>query len=234
MTRRVEEVGRTDGSPTPLRTVSTVDAIVDVLRQRILDGTIGPGEPLREVLYADEFGVARHSFRAATQHLIYDGLLRRTRNQGVHVPVLGAGDIADVFRLRAVLELEAARHAIATGCPRGAVRAVDDLGALGDDAPWREVVDRDMHFHRALIDAMRSARFARAYDAVQSEILLCLVQLRPHYQSPTQVAAEHRVLLSAIRSGDEPAVTRLWQAHLNDAAAHLISALPASGERGHR
>ena len=59
-----------------------------------------------------------------------------------------------------------------------------ELSALGDDAPWRAVVEPDMRFHRAIIDASGSERLARAYATVQSEVLLCLVWSRPHYDRP--------------------------------------------------
>ena len=41
----------------------------------ILDGHLEPGERLRETDFAERLGIARHSFRAATQILIGEGLL---------------------------------------------------------------------------------------------------------------------------------------------------------------
>ena len=96
-----------------IKTVSTIDAIADALRERILDGSIAPGTPLREAQWAAEFGVARHSFRFATQQLIHEGLLRHAPNRGVQVPELSPTDIDDVFFLRSALELEAVRHVTA-------------------------------------------------------------------------------------------------------------------------
>ena len=168
-----------------LNTVSTVDAAANVLRQLILDGELEPGARLREAEFAERLGIARHSFRAATQILIAEGMLRREPHRGVQVTVLTAGDILDTFRLRAALEIEAVRLAIAAGrVPDGARQAVDDLSSVPDGAPWRDVVEPDMRFHRAVIDAAESPRIARAYDGVQAEIELCMVQLRPHYERP--------------------------------------------------
>jgi DNA-binding GntR family transcriptional regulator len=209
-----------------LKTVSTVDAIADALRTRILDGSIAPGTPLREAQWAEEFGVARHSFRAATQQLIHQGLLRHAPNRGVQVPELGASDVEDVFHLRSALEHEALRMVVERGeVPADAVTAVEQLLALPADAPWHEVVLPDMAFHRALIQATGSSRLIRAYAAVQSEIEFCLVQLRPMYDRPAQVAEEHRELLEPIAAHDLERADRLLRVHLDEARDNLLHAL---------
>lgn len=213
-----------------LNTVSTVDAAANVLRELILDGELEPGSRLREAEFAERLGIARHSFRAATQVLISEGMLRREPHRGVQVTVLTASDILDTFRLRAALEIEAVRLAIAAGrVPEGAREAADELSAVPDGAPWRDVVGPDMRFHRAVIDAADSPRIARAYTAVQAEIQLCMVQLRPHYERPSQVAAEHTELLAAIEAGDPDRADQLFRRHLTEAVQNLSKAL-ASGE----
>jgi DNA-binding GntR family transcriptional regulator len=200
------------------------------LRELILDGDLAPGDRLRETDFAERLGIARHSFRAATQLLIGEGLLRREPHRGVQVTVLTARDIIDTFRLRAALETEAVRLLIAAErVPDGARQAVDDLSAVPDGAPWRDVVEPDMRFHRAIIDAADSKRISRAYAGVQAEIQLCMVQLRPHYERPSQVAAEHTELLAAIVDGDGERADQLFREHLSDAVQNLSSAL-AAGE----
>lgn len=214
-----------------LRTVSVVDAAADALREMILDGTLEPGTRLRETDFSKRLGIARHTFRAATQILINEGLLRRSPNRGVQLTILEGGDIVDIFRLREALEIEAIRQVVAAGTEvPGAERAVERFNALGDAASWRTVVDLDMDFHRAIIDATGSDRISRAYAGVQSEILLCMAQLRPHYDRPAEVAAEHRELLEALQAGDPDKVEKLFRRHLGDASKNLTNALQAREE----
>jgi DNA-binding GntR family transcriptional regulator len=213
-----------------LNTVSTVDAAANVLRQLILDGELEPGSRLREAEFAERLGIARHSFRAATQVLISEGMLRREPHRGVQVTVMNAQDILDTFRLRTALETEAVRILIAEGrVPDNAREAVDELSAVPDNAPWRDVVEPDMKFHRAIIDAANSPRISRAYGGVQAEVQLCMVQLRPHYERPSQVADEHTELLAAIVDGDADRADELFRRHLAEAVQNLSSAL-ADGE----
>lgn len=203
--------------------VSTVEAAANALRELILDGKLAPGDRLREHEYAERLGIARHSFRAATQILIGEGLLKREPHRGVEVPVLSASDVRDIFTLRAALELEAVRIVGEAGIvPAAAQRAVTEMSALADDAPWREVVWPDQRFHQAIIEATDSQRLQRAYSGLQSEITLCMAQLEPAYEQPAEVAAEHEELLAPIISGDTELAEKLFRVHLDEGLENLV------------
>ena len=221
-------------SPDPavkIAPVSTVEAAANAIRDLILDGQLSPGTRLRENEFAERLGIARHSFRAATQILIGEGLLRREPNRGVQVPVFSREDVEDIFKLRAALEVEAMRLVIAAGTvPEQARAAVKQLSDLSAKASWREVVEPDLRFHQAIIDAAGSERLQRAYTGLQSEIGLCMVQLEPAYDHPAQVAAEHAELLDAIDAGDLDRGEELWRRHLADAAVNQIDAIAAAAE----
>lgn len=203
--------------------VSTVEAAANAMRELILDGKLEPGVKLREHEYAERLGIARHSFRAATQILIGEGLLKREPHRGVEVAVLAADDVADIFRLRLALEIEAVLIVTEAGIvPAEAQDAVNEMSALSDSAPWRDVVWPDHRFHRAIVGATNSPRLIRAYQGLQSEIVLCLAQLRPVYDAPAEVATEHEELLVPIIAGDADLAEKLFRAHLTEAAEHLI------------
>lgn len=209
-----------------IATVSTVEAAANAIRDLILDGELAPGTRLRENDFAERLGVARHSFRAATQILIGEGLLRREPNRGVQVPVFSREDVEDIFKLRAALEVEAVRLVIKEGSvPAEASAAVTTLAGLSADSPWSDVVQPDLQFHRAIIDAAGSVRLQRSYYGLQSEIVLCMVQLQPAYDHPAQVAAEHEGLLDAIEKRNAGLAEELWRVHLDEAAANQIKAL---------
>ena len=211
--------------------VSTVEAAANALRELILDGNLEPGARLREHDFAERMGIARHSFRAATQILIGEGLLKREPHRGVEVPVLSVDDVVDIFKLRAALEIEAVRLVTAAGIvPAAAQRAVTEMSNLSDDAPWRDVVWPDQLFHRAIIEATASPRIQRAYNGLQSEITLTLAQLRPVYDAPAEVAAEHEELLAPIISGDNKLAEKLFRAHLDEAVENLVAVHAAHAE----
>ena len=84
--------------------ISTTEAVVVSLRDKILDGAIEPGQPLPEADLTREFGVARPTVRAAIQTLCHEGLLQRERNRSAFVPRLTAADVRDLFSVRIPIE----------------------------------------------------------------------------------------------------------------------------------
>lgn len=209
--------------------VSTVDALASDLRQRALDGSLPPGTYLREAQLASSYAVARHTVRAALQLLVTEGVLRHTPNRGVHVPELDADDVVDVFRLRAALESEAVRLVIGSAVEPAATReATERFEALEDDATWDRVVEADLAFHRAVLLDAGSQRLSRAYASAQAEIQLCMVQLRPNYERPSQVAAEHRELLDSLLALDVALSERAFRRHWDDAVENLLRTIAES------
>lgn len=198
-------------SPRPRQTqrlgrVSTVEALSDSLVQRILNGEFAPGTALREVELADEYQVGRQSLRAALQGLAHAGLLRHVPNRGIFVPLLTDSDVADIFRLRTALEVEAICELAGSGADAPEVaNQIDALRNLPPETRWSSVVEADLRIHRAIVETVRSPRLDRAYSQLQMELRLCLNQLQMEYEAPELLVGTHTILLDAIRSGD-PAV----------------------------
>jgi DNA-binding GntR family transcriptional regulator len=144
------------------------------------------------------------------------------------VPELRREDIVDLFFVRRRLECEAVRLLVARAVrPAPAEQAVRRLEKLRPDSEWSAVVKADLAFHLALIDGVGSARLVRVYALLADEIRLTLAQLRPSYDSPATLAAEHRTLLEAIGARDAERAVDLLEEHLDDALASLTAARSA-------
>jgi DNA-binding GntR family transcriptional regulator len=202
--------------------ISTTEAVIVSLREKILDGAIDPGQPLPEADLTREFGVARPTVRAAIQTLCHEGLLQRERNRSAFVPRLTAADVRDLFSVRIPIECLIVRSVLERAAPLGEVHAaIERLSSLTPDSHWSSVVDADLGFHHALAGAVGSPRLERLYLSMSGEIRLCIAQLRPAWTSPTAMAAEHRELLAVIESGDVTAAEARMAGHLERAVRDL-------------
>jgi len=205
-----------------LERVSTVDALANALRRRILDGDLTTGERLVERELTERYGVARHSLRAALRALAGEGLIALEPNRGARVATLTRQGLLELFELRAALELEAAhlmleRHD--ANVPREVRTAVQELRAVCEqlDPPWSDVVAAHDRVHRAIVGAAQSPRISRAYAALAGEMHLFVVQLKPSW-TLSRMAEHHDRLLDELESEGPPALRR----HLRDGARTVL------------
>jgi len=201
--------------------VSTVETVTAALRQEILEGQRVGGERLIEQDLTARFGVARHTLRAALRALAAEGLVRVEPNRGARVARLSVDDIVALYELRTALEVEAARLALERNGGRmpkpvhDAVRLMDAVCAQ-PDPPWSAVVEAHAAVHRAIVEAARSLRILRAYDALAGELHLYVLRIRPAFPLD-RMAAHHDDLLRGLETEGVEALRR----HLAEGADSL-------------
>ena len=88
----------------PLKHRTLSAAIVDQLRQSILDGSYPAGSQLRQDALGDAYGVSRIPVREAQFQLEAEGLVRIVPQKGAIVSELSLDEINDVFDLRGIME----------------------------------------------------------------------------------------------------------------------------------
>jgi len=208
------------------KAISTVDAVASELRRRILDGELPPGTHLREVELSEAYRVARHCVRAAIQRLVPEGLLVHLPNRGAFVPTFTPEDARDVHLLRRAIELEAVRTFCERSLPVGGIIAcVERLATLPVDAPWSELVARDLEVHEAIVTAVGSVRMRRAYRGLVSELRLCLAFLNAMPARRSHLRAEHEQIVQALAAHDADAAVAIMRAHLELAEANTVAAV---------
>jgi len=208
----------------PLRRPSVVDELADALRSRIVAGELTPGARLREEELAEAYTVSRHTLRAALRSLVADGLVEIVPNRGASVARLGSGELVPLFELRAALELEACRLALARNGGRLPPPVHEALALLigvcrAREPRWDEVAAAHAAFHEAIVRAAVSPRIEDAYTRLATELELFLAQLRPVWPLRRMIDHHRRLVRDLESTGD---VEHLRQ--------HLADGLDAVGE----
>lgn len=206
-----------------LPVLSITDSLTDVLRTRIIEGHLGPGDGLAEAGLAKEYDVARPTAKAAIERLVSEGLLERAAHKTARVPVMNLARIRDMYFARKLVECQAYRIlAERRLLPDEAVRAIESLRRATDTGVLFDLVDYDVRFHRSLIDELASPRITKMHWVLINEMRLYLVQVQSHkLLDPVIIANEHAAILDAIRDGDGDLAGECGQAHLDRAEAQL-------------
>jgi DNA-binding GntR family transcriptional regulator len=207
-----------------LEVPSLVDALYAATRDRILNGELPAGDPVTEVDLATLYSVARPTAKAAMERLVYDGLLRRAWNKTARVPIMTSEDIRDLYFVRAFLEreigMELAKRKLV---PEAARRSLQAMRECGPDSPVTQVVEADIEFHLALVEALASPRLGRLYRSLMGEVHLCMAQVRTNQlESPASFVDEHLAIIDAIEVGEPHYVSQLISNHLEAACLRLL------------
>ena len=184
--------------------LSTVDALTQSLRERILGGELKPGTPLREEALSGEYEVARHSLRSALRTLQGEGIVQIEPNRGARVKSLSPDDVRGLSELRMALEVEAARMALERGggrLPAGVHRALERLVAAcrRSNASWGTVAEAHEALHHEIVVAADSPRLAEVHRQAGAELRLFVLQL-PTTWTLERIAADHVELVRRLET----------------------------------
>ncbi|MGW1756231.1 FadR/GntR family transcriptional regulator [Streptomyces mirabilis] len=205
--------------PGSVRPSPLVEQAAERLRARIADGGWAVGTKLPgETTLAAELGVGRSTVREALRSLAGAGLVRPRQGSGVFViatePVedwptrLRRAAVTDVYEVRILVEVQAARLAAARRTPED-VTALDAAlagrraASAGDDAAF---VDADIALHAAVVAAARNPvltdLFGEFVPALREGLIemLDLVGMREH--DPNTGDDAHAALVRAVADGD--------------------------------
>ena len=183
------------------------DKIFDILKTRILDGTLAPGERIVESTIARQLQVSRAPLREALWLLATVGLVQLKAHHGAFVARLSQQDMREIFEIRETLETHAAKRIRATLTPEKRRRLERALAMLEEAARERDVVrctNADMDFHRTICELSGNAHLTEILNGIATRFFAYeLIRDLRHpggYQFDEKVE-EHRELLRLILSG---------------------------------
>ncbi|HEV7339554.1 MAG TPA: GntR family transcriptional regulator [Bosea sp. (in: a-proteobacteria)] len=213
------------------RTLSS--AIVDQLRQAILDGTYPAGSQLRQDALAQAYAVSRIPVREALFQLEAEGFVKIVPHKGAIVSGLSLDEINDVFELRKLLE----PRLLASSIP--AMTAADFEAVAGMEAAFEAAMSAGDISRWGLLNAdFRMALYARATQPRTLSIVSGLLQTSDRYtrlqlqrgSSIERAQAEHNELIQLCRGGELGEAERLLVDHIELVRRDLVEFLEAGGK----
>ena len=206
------------------------DAVADILRNAILDGSLKPGQPLHENALAQELSVSRSPIREALIQLERERLLVSRPNRPAAVRRPSPQEIAQVYTIRSALEGIAARWAAENATPafvsqlRQKAEALNEATIAAERDADPRVVGMAFDFHEAIAQAAGSVELQQLLQSLCNQIkfvmaagLASLTRRRAE-----EIHAEHLALIAAIAERDGDRAEQLASAHVRGARDRLV------------
>jgi DNA-binding GntR family transcriptional regulator len=192
------------------------------LLERIFQGQIAPGSPLREARLAGDLGISRTPLREAIRQLSRDGLVECLPHRGARVIQPDEKLVSDIFQIREALEGMAAREASAHFTAerltwlRQYFDKLRNCIAAGDHA---DVGDR---IHGEILAACQNAELA-ALMGRYHEMIAWFQRIASEVPGRLLEAyREHEAILSALEARDAEWAERAARAHVRNTLHDLL------------
>ncbi len=201
----------------PIRTALLRDTVHDRLRDLIVEGTLAPGEVVRDTDLAARLGVSRTPVREALLRLGESGLVRAAPGRSTVVAEI---DLAEVREAHAVV-VAMHRLAVAESVDRLTADDLDRMRAANHrfaaaiaDRDTVAALAADDDFHQVAVDVAGNRALATVLDQF-SPVVRRLERRRFASHAGTESVGLHDRLVEACASGDARAAAdvafRTWQ-----------------------
>lgn len=209
------------------------EAVLAEMRRAIVSGELKPGQPIRQSVLAGRLGVSRVPLREALNILQGEGQVVYQAHHGYSVTRLDLDDLREVYRIRQLLETEAARIFVPTFTQadlKALSEAARDVDLAGDVEDYAAMSEANRRFHFLLIEGADMARLTHLvhilWDATDVYRSFYYTDVTNRYR----VRAEHAGIVKAAADQDVERVIQLLDEHRQHAIDEITGAI--AGEDG--
>ncbi|MEV6230504.1 GntR family transcriptional regulator [Saccharopolyspora shandongensis] len=209
------------------RPPTTQEFVLGELRNAIVSGELAPGQPIRQDTIAQRLGVSRVPLREALKTLEAEGQVIYQPHRGYSVAELSLSDLLEVYRMRELLESEAAAVATERLTDADLARITDaqgDVEKAADSGDLVAMIAANRRFHFALLEPAGMPRLLRVvrtlWDATDAYRAV-------YYNSNSnreRVRHEHDSIVAAVADRRADDLVRLLDEHRR----HAVDALRAT------
>ena len=224
----------TAGTPTGTTPGTVSEQAFLSLRRDVLQGEHPPGAKLKLELLQVQYGFSSSPLREALNRLAQEGLVRADERRGFRVAPISAEDMADITRMRLMIDVSALRDSIAAGDDAWEADLVARFhrlerlesrlpeGPVVLDADW---VQRHRDFHQALLAACPSQRQLALSASLFDQAERYRQISGRHRQSLRRKNEEHRRLMQATLKRDADTACALLSEHMLSTQRNVVAAL---------
>lgn len=208
-----------------------------LLQHDIIAGRLAPGARLGIVDLVQRYDIGATPLREGLSRLMSRGLIVGIGQRGFRVADISREDLADITRMRTVVEMEAIRLAIQNGDDAweagilGALhqmrKHIERIGdAFREGAPDFDRLHKG--FHTALLSACGSKRLLSAHSDLYDQAYRYRRVMMRGFDSGTHFVAVHQSLADRILARDIGASQATLESHLHSTLAYVYP--PGQGD----
>ncbi len=210
------ELGRGDGAVKPLK-----EAIKQVIRNKIIDNNLKPGQRIVETEIARELQVSQIPVREALCGLEEEGLIKSVKYTGSFVTEVNNWEMYHMHLLRSFIETSAIEITLLklTKKDFGALHDIVDTMAVSQKnlADYSAMAALDIEFHRTIVGWSNVETYNRIWTMLNGHVRRFINIVHPQIENKqAQVYEDHRLLLAVLEERDVEKAKKAIRSHIMD------------------
>lgn len=197
------------------------------IKDMILEGTIAPGDILNEGKLADELGMSRTPIREALRTLSSENWLEIKNGVGAFLKPLSTKDMEDLFEVRCLLEVRAAKTAF-WEITKEEINDFEQrfrkvLKDYEEGSTWNliDFSNLDWEFHALLVERCQNPYIKSIMKSINANIKRYQRLSFESLNNLKESTLQHLNLLDLLRKCDADTFSRALQQHLEWAETFL-------------
>ncbi|GFI42806.1 HTH-type transcriptional repressor RspR [Lachnospiraceae bacterium] len=197
------------------------------LREDILSGVYRERDELREITIGEEMGVSRTPVREALRQLELEGLVTIIPNKGAYVTGISRKDVADIYKIRSMLEGLCSRWAT-EHITEKQIEELEEVLLLSEfhlhkkrEGQTEQVTELDGKFHKILYEASNSRILGHVLSDFHKYVQMARALSVGEKNRAEKSIQEHREILEAIKKHDGELAERLANQHILNVMENL-------------
>ena len=209
----------------PLDRRTLHDAVVDRVRNLVIEGQLAPGTRVHESQLGSALGVSRTPLREALKVLASEGLIELVPGRGAIVKRLTRKDVRDMLDVLAALETLAGRLACrhATDDDIARLRAVhDEMMSLYAAGNRLEYYWRNQAIHAGLAALSGNALLASLHQTIAARLKRIRFIGNEEPDKWAGAVAEHEAMIKALEARDDARLADIIRGHLEQTWLRVV------------
>lgn len=209
------------------------EAVLQVLKKAILNGSLKPGQLLSENKIAAKLSVSRTPIREALRILEIENLVVTLPGRKVIVSIPTVQDIKDIYEIRLILEVEALR----TITPDRAelIRKLESCIEMHEshleDYNTKAMGQNNAEFHLTIISALENKKIKHFIDSLNDTISRFRLYSVQDKEYMGKVINEHKKIVLSLKNGEIETAVNVLRQHLITAKNILIEMYSKKDDR---
>jgi len=218
-----------------LKPETLTDQVYEILRGRVISGTISPGEFIREHDVSERLGVSRTPVREALARLASEGFLERIPHRGFRLPEETVDDLVEIYPIMTALEVLGTREAFGRLDSEiiAELREINGIYARAfEEKDVYAGIENNHAFHDKLSSHSGNKLLCRMLEDLRSRVRSLEIWAFSDIDHWQKSIEEHEEILQALENGQLDDAMNILETNRLSTYREFISKIDSTEESG--